>query len=174
MNAKLILLALSTFAAACSTSGQVAVQPSAPASACTGGFARGDAELERYAGCTVIAGDLVLEGVTTVEPLSALERVDGTLGIRQTHALYSLSGLEHLRRVGELRLEGNRTLISARALNGLVAARSVLVAGNPRLSKSFGLFEQLATDPSAIRLEKNAGLSAEGLGALDRRAVSAL
>jgi hypothetical protein len=124
---------------------------------------RSQTELERYDGCTAIDGDLLVENVDSLAPLEALESVAGGLRIERTNHLYSLSGLERLRSVRELKLSANRALINGGALQGLAHAQRVQVTQNPRLSRGFGFEESLARSGARIDLENNVGLSAEGM-----------
>jgi hypothetical protein len=164
---KTIALVLASLLAACSSSGMSHLAPgSAAAPACQGGVVHDDAELQHYAGCTSVAGDLDVEGVTTLSPLSDLRNVEGTLRIRDTTRLYNLAGLERLGHVTELFIERNRALISGASLNRLTQAQAVRIAGNPRLSRAYGLLRGLRAGSSALRIENNAGLTAEGLASL--------
>jgi uncharacterized protein YunC (DUF1805 family) len=164
MTMNKIVLALGALLAACSGSAVPgAAAPTVAAATCDGGSVRGDAELERYGHCATIAGDLDVTGVTSVEPLRRLRAVDGTLSIHRTERLYSLSGLENLRRVDTLRIEQNRGLISIGSLNALAHAEKVSIVANPRLSGSRGLMDGLKRAAAEITMLNNAGLRAEGV-----------
>lgn len=147
----------------CSAARQTAVRAAAPAAPCVGGAVAGDAELERYAGCRVIAGRIDVRGVTSLAPLRSLERVDGTLCIERTDRLYSLSGLERLRSVGTLEIRDNTALISGGALRGLDRVQRAHLSHNPRLSKTYGLLDAIVKGGGDVYLAHNSGLTAEGV-----------
>ena len=164
MIKNILLVAVGTLLAACSGSGLPhAAAPALGASACEAGSVNGDAELEQYARCTTVAGDLEISRVTSVKALEHLRSVDGTLTIRETDHLYSLAGLEHLRRVNVLRLEKNRGLISIGSLNALARAEKVSIVQNPRLSRTHGLMAGLRHAVAEVTLVDNLGLRAEGV-----------
>jgi hypothetical protein len=158
-----LTLALATLTAACSTGTPEAVSIPSATDACPSGFVRGDAELERYTDCTRVAGDLVVEGVTSLQPLAELRQVDGALRIHRTERLYSLAGLEKLVNLQEISLRKNSALINAAGLNGVAQVFSVTITENPRLTKSFGLLKGLRMQPSRVTITANAGLDAEGM-----------
>ena len=109
----------------CSAMPQPGVRAAHSVAGCEGGVVNQDAELARYTGCRVVAGHLDVRGVTSLAPLHALERVDGTLRIERTDRLYSLTGLERLRSDGHSGqgaldddLEPARTLSAADRISG--------------------------------------------------------
>lgn len=130
---------------------------------CAGGVVQTQTELDRYAGCTTIDGDLLVENVGSLAPLAALEAVAGKLRIEHTRHLYSLAGLEHLTRVHELSLQDNTALIDGGALHGLLHADHAHVAKNPRLSRAHGFEQGLLQSGASLELTHNAGLHAEGM-----------
>jgi Receptor L domain len=130
---------------------------------CPGGVIQTQAELGRYAGCTQIDGDLLVEHVDSLAPLAALEAVAGKLRIEHTRHLYSLAGLENLERVRELSLEDNTGLIDGGALHGLLHAERAHIAKNPRLSRAHGFEQGLVQSGASLELTHNAGLYAEGM-----------
>ncbi len=160
---KIVVAVIAALAGACSSTVPGPAASPAPTPHCAGGTVRSDAELARYEGCTKVVGDLHVQGVTTLESLSSLRSVTGTLQVGPTRALYDLSGLEQLRSVGELVLERNAGLLSARPLNGLTDAQRVRANRNPRLSMSFGFMNGVNRDSCSFELSRNAGLEAEGL-----------
>lgn len=130
---------------------------------CPGGVARAQSELARYAGCTAIDGDLLVENVDSLAPLTALKAVDGKLRIEHTRHLYTLAGLEHVERVRELSLRDNTGLINGGALHGLLHAERAEIVQNPRLSRAYGFEQGLLQSGAALELASNAGLDAEGM-----------
>jgi len=146
----------------CSASSHAGVHAARPTSTCAGGVVHGDAELARYVGCRSV-GHLDVRGVSTLAPLRSLERVDGTLRIEQTDELYSLAGLERLRSVDTLVVRDNAALISAGALGKLGHVRLTRVSNNPRLTKTYGLFDAIGKSGGSVYLSKNSGLTAEGV-----------
>jgi hypothetical protein len=98
-----------------------------------------DAELGSLRSCREINGDLVIQGVSTLEPLARLERVRGDLVISDTWRLHDLGGLERLRKVEGLRLLRNPDLADVSALNALASAHRVVIGGNPMLEHLDGL-----------------------------------
>jgi hypothetical protein len=164
MTTKTIAFALTTLMAACSTSGMPHATPaSRTAVTCDGGSVTSDLELARYEGCTEVRGDLAISGVSSLEAMADLHRVEGTLSISETQRLYTLSGLESLAEVGALRIEHNRALINAHGLNGLTRAGAVVIAKNPRLSKRYGLLAKLSGSSTHLTITDNRGLMAEGV-----------
>jgi hypothetical protein len=164
MTMNKLVLALGTLLAACSGApAPSAIAPTQSASVCEGGSVRSDAELARFAHCTEIAGDLALSGVTSTEALERLRSVDGTLSISGTERLYTLSGLENLRRVSTLRIERNRRLISIGSLRALTHAKTVSIVANPRLSRSGGSLDGLTRVAAEVTVMDNVGLRAEGV-----------
>ena len=155
-----LFCALST---ACSAGYSGVNARSAEHASCAGGVVRNQNELERYDGCKIIEGDLVVENVESLAPLAELERVEGGLRIEHTQRLYSLAGLEALTIVRELSLDDNRGLINAGALRALAGAERLHVTGNPRLSRSYGFEQVLLRNGTGLDLSHNAGLRAEGL-----------
>jgi hypothetical protein len=164
MTTKHIIFALGISMAACS-SGAMQHQSVAPIShdECAGGFVWNDRDLARYEGCEAIAGDLVVKGVSSLEPLSSLKSVDGTLRVADTTKLYSFRGLEKLQIVGALEVQNNKALISLGGLKSLTMAERVLISKNPRLSGTFGLLPELDRNSAKISVDQNAGLYAEGI-----------
>lgn len=76
-----------------------------------------DDELDELRGVTLITDDLRITGdVTTLDALTCLERVEGTLSIRSTTVLAGLEGLGNLRTVGYLTVYRNDELASMRGL----------------------------------------------------------
>lgn len=175
MTTKTLALALATLMAACSTSGMQHAAP-APRTAvsCAGGSVASDLELARYEGCTEVRGNLAISGVSSLEPLADLRRVEGTLSISENHRLYTLSGLDALTEVGTLRIEHNRALINAGSLNGLSLARDVVIARNPRLTKRYGLLAKLPSSSTHLSFSDNRGLTAEGVASSQALATSTL
>lgn len=156
------LLVLTLALAACSRQVHPSAAPAAAARTCEGGAVRSDADLDRYAGCAVIAGDLDVRGVTSVEPLARVRAVEGALAIHDTRRLYSLTGLERLRAVGSLSIERNEGLISIASLNALTTAERVSVTKNHRLSRVHGFLSGLGPS-SEVSVIDNVGLRAEGM-----------
>lgn len=161
---KQFLMLVCTLSAACSTTNLPRALPAAAETAnCAGGVAQNDAELRHYEGCTAIEGDLLVRGVTSLEPLAALEHLQGHLRIEHTEKLYSLAGLERLESVRELTLAHNDGLISGGALRRLTHAEHVSISDNPRLTRNYGLMHGLEQSRARLDLSHNLGLSAEGV-----------
>lgn len=163
MTKQLLMLACTLPAACATTTLPRAVPAAAEPASCAGGVAQNDAELRRYRGCDRIDGDLLVRGVTSLEPLAALERVAGHLRVEHTEKLYSLAGLERLQSVRELTLAHNHGLISGGALSTLARAERVHVSDNPRLTRSYGLMRGLEHSHARVDFSHNLGLSAEGI-----------
>jgi len=119
-----------------------------------------------------VNGDLDIVAVTDLQALSHLRYVNGTLAIHRTERLYSLSGLESLRRVETLLIERNRGLISVEGLGSLSRAETIRIIGNPRLTSTRGTLDGLGRVATEVKMFDNAGLRAEGF-AMESR-VSAL
>jgi hypothetical protein len=162
-NSLFPLSVLTLLLAACSGAVHPQASSVAGAPSCSGGTIHGDAELGRLEHCISVEGDLRVTEVTSLKPLAALERVNGTLAIGPTRELSTLDGLENLASVRTLELTQNRGLINPSALNDLTQAERVTVEMNPRLSKSFGFFDKLPLRDAKLELSHNAGLEAEGL-----------
>jgi hypothetical protein len=148
---------------ACSSTGVGRGSAVAHAPACAGGRVTSDSELQRYRGCSEVSGDLVLQGVSSLTPLAALRRVEGTLRIERTTRLYTLAGLEHLQSVRALEIHHNQALITAGALGKLARADHASLSNNPRLTTTYGLLEGMSYAGVPVDLSHNCGLTAEGL-----------
>lgn len=89
--------------------------------------------LESIAGCSEVTGDLTISGlgITSIEPLSALVRVEGTLTIDQNDDLQNLAGLESLTSVaGDLIIWSNDVMTSLDGLSALTNVGGYIVIGN--------------------------------------------
>ncbi len=159
---KQFLMLVCTLSAACSTT-NLPRAAHADVASCAGGVVQNDAELRRYEGCSAIDGDLLVRGVTSLEPLGALERIAGSLRVENTQKLYSLSGLERLKSVRELELRHNDGLISGGALHGLARAEHIEITDNPRLTRNYGLLQGLERSRARLDVSHNTGLTAEGV-----------
>ena len=160
-NAKYLVLAAG-LSMACSTSHREVLAPSASVdTTCEGGRATNAAELERFAHCTDIRGNLQVGGVSTLAPLAALRSVSGSLTIENTRELDSLAGLERLESVKSLVLIANDALDDISALSGLESVSTVDIVGNANLRNLSGLanVEKL----ERLRLEDNGIYSMGGL-----------
>ena len=92
--------------------------------------------------CTDISGDLVIlhEAITTLEALSCLVSVGGTVIIAYNSALASLAGLSSLSFVGgSLSILDNGALRSLDGLHALVKIGTLHVEGNVLLSEASGV-----------------------------------
>ncbi|HEY4160326.1 MAG TPA: hypothetical protein VGM29_19575 [Polyangiaceae bacterium] len=165
-----LVMLFGLFGAACSSA--IAEPPRATPAAeavCRGGEVASDAALRKFADCTRVDGDLVLNGVSDLEPLAHVHAINGTLSIGHTSALYSLSGLERLCSVDALRLTYNARLIDASALDGVKSVQRIEIAHNPRLCARFGLLTSLQTPAAKADLRFNAGLSSADVQSLAAR-----
>ena len=106
-----------------------------------------------------------------MQPLENVRTVYGTLSIRGTERLYTLTGLENLRRVNALSIEQNRGLISIGSLKALTQAKTVSIVANPRLSRSGGSLDGLTRRASEVTVKDNLGLRAEGVAIGERGTV---
>lgn len=117
-----------------------------PPSACPGGVVPGDvllakqAEVEALAGVCEIEGSLtIVNDVTSLAPLFALQRIGGTLEIGNPEGfdppgLTTLAGLESLAEVGgDVRIYSLGGLVDLDPLAGLVAAGGLGIGGLPQL-----------------------------------------
>lgn len=161
--ARAIAVGACVFAVACAGPEHTRAPATPTASSCEGGSVQSDAELVKYAGCSYVAGNLELQGITSLAALGALRTVEGTLRIGRTERLYTLAGLENLRSVSTLELHHNVALINAGALAELAEARRASVTDNPRLSAAYGFLEGLRRAGVEVQLTHNHGLSAEGV-----------
>ena len=150
---------------------------------CAGGVVQSTAELDRFAACDVVTGDLEIRGGDALDlrGLANLRRVDGSLVIADNPKLSSLSGLARLRRVERLELRDNPELTSLRGLEGvrdldalvlrknglrnvkgLDNLRTVgdLIVANHRRLLSLSALGQLR-EARSIRIEKNPQLAAQ-------------
>ncbi len=102
----------------------------------------------KYPDCRDIAGDLIIEGddrdpITSLRGLNGLRSVSGSLFIRSTH-LIDLSGLENLESVGDrLSLFNNDVLTSIEGLQNLRRVHSISINGHPGLKNLHGFSAQL-------------------------------
>jgi Receptor L domain len=153
-NAKYLVLAAG-LSMACSTSHREVTAPSASRTICEGGRATNTVELERFAHCTDIRGNLKVGGVSTLAPLATLHSVSGSLTIENTRELGSLEGLEQLESVKGLVLIANADLEDISALSALQSVSTIDIVGNPELSNLSGLvnvqkLERLRLDANGI------------------------
>jgi hypothetical protein len=163
LNLGLSLIALA-LGAGCAASPAKVAWANGPAT-CPGGSVEGDAALGAYAGCQRVTGNLVLRGVSTLAPLAALTRVDGTLGVEKSD-LESLEGLEALRSVESLSLRDNAELDDISSLSALNRAVRVELRNNPGLTAPEGLSG--LTEVDEIVIEHNGFLTLKGLDGLER------
>jgi hypothetical protein len=135
------VLATTLLTAACAGSvQQPPVSASTAARDCAGRTVRSDSEVQTFAGCTRVLGDLTIAGtVTTLEPLRQVNAVWGTLAIDSTDQLRALDGLQALRAASDVALSDNSQLKDIRALKGLRAVRSLTITDNPLLETLSGL-----------------------------------
>ena len=102
--------------------------------------------------------EVALQGnprLRSLEGLSGLTEVQH-LSVRET-SLYSLNGVENLRKIEQLEISDNRELIDPSALNGVHEAREVVVEKNPRLCSHFGFLTGI-DHPTRVALSGNVGL----------------
>ena len=160
---RIALYLLCTVSAACSTAGVTKAPATAHVATCGGGIVLHDSELQAYRGCRAISGDLALYGVTSLAPLASVHRIDGTLTIEHTSRLYTLAGLEQLRRVNRLEIHHNASLINAGALKNLEHVQHASVTHNRRLSTRYGFLDGMGRAGVDVELDHNSGLVAEGV-----------
>jgi len=160
-RAKLLVLAAG-LSMACSTSHREVTAPSASAdTTCVGGRATSAVELERFAHCTDIRGNLQIGGVSTLQRLAGLRSVSGSLTIENTTQLESLDGLEQLESVEGLVLIANDNLDDISALSALHSVSTVDIVHNPELRNLSGLTNVEKLD--RLRLDGNGIYSTVGL-----------
>jgi len=100
-----------------------------------------------YPGCTVIEGNVLIDGetnttITSLSGLSVLTAINGKIDIRQNDALVSLTGLEGLTTFGEqiVKIENNDGLIDLTGLNNLTSINGTFqVRYNKALTSLAGL-----------------------------------
>ena len=123
---------------------------------CAGRILASDAEIQAFAGCGRVDGDLTIAGdVTSLEPLAAIEAVHGTLSVESTTRLQSLDGLERLRVATGISLHHNRELDDVTALSSLHQVSRLSLSGNPQLETLRGLegvqtLERLSIEGSGL------------------------
>jgi hypothetical protein len=160
---RIVLSTVGVLAMACS-GGELGRAPAtAQSTRCDGGLVMSDLDLQRFEGCREVSGDLALRGVTSLAPLASLRRVDGALRIEHTTRLYTLAGLEQLRRVSSLEIHHNAGLINGGPLRHLEQADYVAITRNPRLSTTFGFLDGIRHAGGDVDLVQNWGLAAEGV-----------
>jgi hypothetical protein len=133
--------------------------------ACRGGVIRDDAGVSAKAGCLRVVGDLTIVNVESLALLDALQRVDGTLTVRDTRAT-SLQGLQGLRSVRGLSIWNNPVLRDVSALKGLAQARFVHLHGNRELGSPRGL-ESLG-ELDELVIQRSGFMTLDGLDGLRR------
>lgn len=96
---------------------------------------RTDAEVELLEGYEVIQGSVgLLEGVTDLSPLYALEEITGSLRIEDTTTLDSLAGLENLTTIGvDFGVTGS-SFADFNELESLVAVEGLSIVGTRNLT----------------------------------------
>lgn len=149
---------------------------------CPGATLRSAAEVESYAACNVVEGDLTIAAsdVSDLSALAGLRQVTGTLTISNNsdlddlsgldaltqagrlvireNGIYTARGLEQLSRVGDLVIENNHKLISLAGVSSLTQARSVTIQYNPVLS-AMGMLPALADVATPMQIRANRCLS---------------
>ena len=93
--------------------------------------------------CDTVEGDVLIQGgdITDLSPLVQLKSIEGTLHITSNPRLKTLSGLDSLSYVEELRIEYNDSLENLMGLGGLVTAREIRIEANPQLRTLQGLYQ---------------------------------
>ena len=94
----------------------------------------------QYAGCTLIDGEIVIEGadITNLDGLAGITRISSFLHINNCPLLTDISGLSSLTEVGgEINIENNPKLENLVGLEGLTIANfNLRVVYNLKLSDS--------------------------------------
>jgi hypothetical protein len=159
-------LSLGILSACSSVAPRGPVVPTTDEAVCEAAEIDGDSALGRYAPCSSIAGDLVLRGVSHVSALANVRSITGSLWIRDTTDLASLSGLERLESVPLLMLTRNRNLTDVSALSRLREVGSLVLARNLKLQSLQGLSGLSALDHLTVVYSELASL--DGLDGLRR------
>ncbi len=112
-----------------------AAQLSAPVVAsvpCRGGTLQSDADAAAYASCQSVTGHLRIRqsSLTSLDALSQLRHVSGTLEISDNPELEDLQGLSQLQSVGALEVRGNPQLEQLLGLESLRQAKNVRIEAN--------------------------------------------
>ena len=144
-------------------------EPAAPVGAavsCVGGTLRSAADAALYAACDTVTGDLHItqSSLDSLEALSRLREVSGTLEIAGNSQLDDLRGLSQLSRVGALEVHGNADLDSLAGLEGLRSASAVSISDNPEPGNLEGL--EGLTQVQHLSIERNGIYDTRGLGNL--------
>ena len=158
-----------SFAIASSACSARLSEPAAPVGAavpCLGGTLRSAADAARYAACDTVTGDLHItqSSLSSLEALSRLRQVSGTLEISGNSELDDLRGLSQLSRVGALEVHGNADLDSLVGLEGLHSAPTVSITDNAELGTLKGL--EGLTQVQHLSIERNGIYDTRGLGNL--------
>jgi hypothetical protein len=117
---------------------------------CSGGLATSDQALEPYAGCKRVVGNLTLNGMTHLDALQMLERVDGQLTVAG-NLTASLTGLEHLSYAQSIVIDSNALLDDISALSHLSNVRRLGFSGNQTLASPKGIARLSSLDELTIK-----------------------
>jgi hypothetical protein len=163
------LAVIASLVTACAGTAHVAANASAPR-VCEGRTLETDRDVQAFAGCGAVRGDLKISGaVTTLAPLASVQSVSGALEVESALELDSLDGLEQLRSVSDLVLAGNAELDDIGALGSLEAVRSITLAKNPELRDLRGL--ESVRELERLTIEKNGIFTLRGLSNLEKVGV---
>ena len=108
-------------------------------------------------GCDTVTGDLVVKDsaeIYNLEPLAALDEIQGALTISGNTALLNLDGLVNVISAGAVLIENNTILTNVDGLGGLQRGADITISGNPKLRDVEGL-AKLAVVSGSVTLESN-------------------
>ena len=108
-------------------------------------------------GCDTVTGDLVVKDsaeIYNLEPLAAIDEIQGALTISGNSALLNLDGLVNVSSAGAVLIENNTILTNVDGLGGLQQGADITISGNPKLRDVEGL-ANLAVVSGSITLESN-------------------
>lgn len=120
-----------------------------------------DSFQDDHPGCTMIDGDLVIEGsdITNLDSLIVITSIEGQLWIKHNPALLSLSGLDSISFIGEdLRIYDNDSLVNLSGLGNLVfVGDRIMIADNASLT-SFSGMDKLTETQGLLNISSNDAL----------------
>lgn len=108
-------------------------------------------------GCDLITGDLVIKDspdIYNLEPLAAIDEIQGALTVSGNTTLLNLDGLINVAVAGSVLIDNNSIMTNIDGLGGLRQVENLKISSNPRLRDIEGL-AKLSTVSGNMTLSSN-------------------